>query len=177
MLGTAATWAQGRDALPKRFIQIDSNLYRGAQPSAEGFRALAEQGIKTVIDLRAERDEIRDEQRLVEAAGMKFVSIPVGGSSTPADAQVAQFFSVIDDPASGPVFFHCKRGADRTGTMAAIYRIRRQGWDVDRAISEAKNVGMHWYFVNMRSYIRSYAERNQSRAAQVAAPKGYAPAF
>jgi protein tyrosine phosphatase (PTP) superfamily phosphohydrolase (DUF442 family) len=70
-----------------------------------------------------------DERALVEALGMTDVQIPVSfgwlGGDLPEQA-VARFFEIVDDPARGPIFFHCKRGADRTGAFAALYRIVRQ---------------------------------------------------
>jgi len=36
----------------KNFYQVDQHVYRGAQPSNEGFQYLAKLGVKTVIDLR-----------------------------------------------------------------------------------------------------------------------------
>lgn len=35
-----------------------------------------------------------------------------------------------------PVFVHCQRGADHTGTMCAIYRIVVQGWEKNEPIEE-----------------------------------------
>ena len=44
----------------ENFKQVDSQLYRGAQPSKEGFQELAELGIKTVVDFAAaRRDRIK----------------------------------------------------------------------------------------------------------------------
>src|SRR5258706_9038328 len=43
------------------FYQVSTNLYRGAQPTAEGMRQLKAMGIKTVINLRAfhsDKDEV-----------------------------------------------------------------------------------------------------------------------
>ena len=34
------------------FYQVDEHVYRGAQPTTEGFEYLAKIGVKTVLDLR-----------------------------------------------------------------------------------------------------------------------------
>src|SRR5579859_3850375 len=58
----------------QNFHQVSERIYRGAQPTPEGFRALAQMGIKTVVDLRREPEQFQAEQRIVEALGMKFLS-------------------------------------------------------------------------------------------------------
>jgi len=57
------------------------------------------------------------------------------------------------------VFVHCKRGADRTGTIIGCYRIAHEGWTADRALSEAKQYGMSWLERGMREYISDYHRR------------------
>ena len=109
-------------AIPN-FHQVDASLYRGAQPAPREFRSLARLGIKTVLDLRDEQSHTRAEERLVKAAGMNYVSLPLNGMLAPTDQQISRALAVISDPANGPVFVHCRRGADRTGTVIACYRV------------------------------------------------------
>ena len=40
----------------ENFDQVDAHVYRGAQPTDEGFRYLAKLGVKTIIDLREADD-------------------------------------------------------------------------------------------------------------------------
>ena len=39
-----------------------------------------------------------------------------------------------------PSYIHCLHGKDRTGTAAALYRIKHDNWDVDKALEEAKQI-------------------------------------
>jgi protein tyrosine/serine phosphatase len=48
---------------------------------------------------------------------------------------------VINDPARQPVLVHCEKGADRTGTVVAAYRVVVQGMSVAAAVAEAKSFG------------------------------------
>jgi tyrosine-protein phosphatase SIW14 len=138
------------------FHQINERLYRGAQPTSEGFQSLAKLGIKTVIDLR-ERDSRSDAEKLVvEKDGMRYVNIPFAGLSAPSDEQVAQVLSLFADPASGPVFIHCLRGADRTGTVVACYRVIHDHWKNQDALAEARSNGMSWLERGMQHYVLSY---------------------
>src|SRR5216684_1286275 len=99
------------------FHQVNSQVYRGAQPSKEGFANLAKLGITTVIDLREAGDRSIEESQIVKAAGMRYISVPMKGLSAPSPADVDKVLNVLNDPTAGPVFVHCRRGADRTGTV------------------------------------------------------------
>ena len=141
-------------ALPN-FHQVDNHLFRGAQPSAPEFQTLAHMGIKTVLDLR-EESHASGEQRIVEAAGMRYISLPMHGMEAPSDQQIARALAVIEDAGNGPVFVHCRRGADRTGTVIACYRISHDGWRNEQALREARSFGMSWIERGMRSYVLHY---------------------
>jgi protein tyrosine/serine phosphatase len=54
---------------------------------------------------------------------------------------------------SDPVFVHCRRGKDRTGTVIACYRIQHDGWTNIHALEEAKSHGMSFAERSMRAYI------------------------
>ena len=156
-------WAAGADAqgIPN-FHQVNKNLFRGGQPTGEGWKHLAKLGVKTVIDLRRENEKgthsIKAESRAVEAAGMRYVSIPMQGIVAPSEEQISKAMSLLES--GEPVFVHCREGKDRTGTVIACYRIKNEGWQNHRALKEAKARGMHWVEIGMKSYISSY------RAAQ-----------
>lgn len=157
-----------------RFSILSDGLYRGGQPSADGFRFLKQKGIKTVINLRAEDNR---ESKIVEALGMNYVQIPVDEvrpwSQLPPSA-IAKYFELINNPANYPIFFHCKRGADRTGAFAAMYRMAIQGWTAQKAYIEARNIGMRWYYGGLKAQIYDFhppADRAQLQPTMQQAPK------
>ena len=136
--------------------KVSDKLYRSAQPTAEGMTNLVALGIKTVVNLRdnhSDSDEIGDlplKARRIEifTANMK-------------DKYVDEFLSIVDDTNAVPVLVHCQHGADRTGTMCAMYRILREGWTADDAIDEMKNGGFGYHSVwgNLPRFIRKSAEK------------------
>jgi tyrosine-protein phosphatase SIW14 len=138
------------------FHQVNERLYRGAQPNAEGIRSLAALGVKTVIDLRGEGGRAAGERKVVEGAGMRYVAFPLSSTSAPSETQISKLLALLNDASSGPVFVHCRRGADRTGTVIAIYRIAHDGWDNRKALDEAVADGMSWIEVGMRHFIMRY---------------------
>jgi tyrosine-protein phosphatase SIW14 len=136
------------------FHQVSEHIYRGGQPSNEAWQGLAKLGVKTVIDLRRENEHpTAAEARAVEAAGMQYVNIPMNGIVAPTDEQITKVLALFE---SGPVFVHCRRGADRTGTVVACYRMRHDGWDNQKAFKEAKTLGMSWMEFGMKQYIMAY---------------------
>jgi protein tyrosine/serine phosphatase len=118
------------------FGAINDNYYRGAQPKGDDYRDLAALGVKTVIDLT--KDGRDDEQGFVEAAGMKFHRIPLTTTDRPSDAAIAEFLSIVNDPANQPVYVHCQGGRHRTGTMTAVYRMTQDHWTAAQAYDEMK---------------------------------------
>jgi protein tyrosine/serine phosphatase len=138
-----------------RFQMITAGLYRGGQPGHDGFEFLKNNGIKTVINLRTENN---DEEVIVKKLGMNYVHIPISiimWSKIP-DSAIDQYFKVLSDPANYPIFFHCRRGADRTGALAGFYRIAYQGWEPSKAYSEARSIGMRWWFPAIKQQIQDF---------------------
>src|ERR1700680_4760005 len=136
------------------FHQVNDRIYRGAQPTLEGFQALAKMGVKTVVDLRREEPQIRGERRIVEALGMKFLSVPMT-LGAPTDEQISRVMQELNSNA-GPVFVHCHGGRDRTGTVIACYRKTHDAWESKKALDEANLAGMR-KDSGMRKYVRKVA--------------------
>jgi tyrosine-protein phosphatase SIW14 len=141
------------------FYKVDEHVFRGAQPTDEGFQYLAKIGVKTVIDLRGAGEGRRNEEAVVTGAGMKYVNIPMTGLTPPTDTEITKILGMLEDSASGPVFVHCQRGADRTGAVIASYRIEHDGWDNARALKEAMANGMSFFQLPRQSFIRNFQAR------------------
>jgi uncharacterized protein (TIGR01244 family) len=150
------------------FHQVNEHIYRGAQPTTAGFQSLAKLGVKTIIDLRETDGRSALEKKAVEANGMRYINIPLRGMSAPSPADVEKILALFNDNSAGPVFVHCRRGADRTGTVVACYRIAHDGWDNAKALSEAKANGMRWVEMAMERYVMKYRAPSAAVAAATA---------
>jgi tyrosine-protein phosphatase SIW14 len=136
---------------------VNEHVLRGGQPNDDGFKSLAQRGVKTVVDLRwVDEHSIPHEKQIVEANGMRFVSVPMKGFSAPKEEQVLKALSVLEDSESWPVFVHCRRGSDRTGTILACYRISHDHWDNQKALGEAKSYGFSMFEKAMRGFIERF---------------------
>jgi len=142
----------------KNFGQMDDILYRGGQPSESDYKALASIGIKTIVDLRNDYESFA--KSAAEAAGLKYYNIPMNGVSAPSDEDVAQFLKIVNDPASGKVYMHCKAGIHRTGAMGAVYRISHDGWDYDKTFAEMKNYQFSagLFHGGLQKFVKRYSE-------------------
>lgn len=140
-----------KSALP-RFHKVNDGLYRGGMPKKEGFRFLKKMGVKTVVNFRNDNDE----QALVENLGMQYVHLPMTAAWGISDYSIQEFFKIAGNPESQPVFVHCQRGADRTGAMIAFYRIAFDNWGPERAYREARDIGLHWLYKNLKKRILEF---------------------
>jgi tyrosine-protein phosphatase SIW14 len=142
------------------FHQVNEGVYRGAQPTSQGFENLARLGVKTVVDLRVAGEHSQaGEKRRVEKLGMRYVSMPIRKLVAPTDAQVTALLELLMDPSASPVFIHCRRGADRTGAVIACYRMAHDHWDSKSALREARQYGMRWYQFALQKYVVRYQPR------------------
>lgn len=153
LLLAAPLFAQ--DANP-RVYRVDDNVYRGKQPSKQDIPKLAGMGIRTVLDLRERFEHKAWERGAVEAAGMQYVRIGLPGTLEPTEHEIDRILAVLEDPTRGPVFIHCRRGADRTGLVIACYRIAHDHWTNAQALTEAREQGLSRFEILMRRYIEHF---------------------
>ncbi len=153
----------------KNFGQMDDRFYRGARPKADDYPALAALGINTVIDLTDNSREY--EQPAVEAAGLRYVNIPMVDKSYPSLDQVNQFLKVVADPSTGKFYLHCAGGRHRTGVMGAVYRFHHDQWNLEQVMAEMDQYDFNsgWGHGKQKEFVKDYWEQFQSKQANAAA--------
>ncbi|MEM7048154.1 MAG: dual specificity protein phosphatase family protein [Acidobacteriota bacterium] len=130
--------------------RVSATLYRSAQPSAEGMANLENLGVATVVNLRSfssDRDEL-------EGTGLAYEHIYMKAWH-PERKEVVRFLRIVTNARRTPVLVHCKHGADRTGTMVALYRIVVEGWSKEEALKEMTTggFGFHRIWSNLPRWI------------------------
>lgn len=133
------------------FHKVSDDLYRGAQPTKEGMEELKKLGIKTIINLRSDHSD-EDELKGID---LSYKEIPMTAAKPQVEDMIS-FLNIVTDSNNTPVFVHCRYGADRTGTICALYRIAVQGWSKDEAIQEMTKggFGFHSIWGNLPDFIR-----------------------
>jgi protein tyrosine/serine phosphatase len=137
---------------------VPAKLYRSGQLTAYGLeQAIAQYGIRTVINLRGEEPDPdlgggQGEREFCAAHGVRYVHLgvhperddlfPTGEHpERPLPPFVQEFLNTMDDPANCPVLIHCAGGKHRTGLLAASYRIVNQDYSAAQASAEMMSYG------------------------------------
>lgn len=153
----------------KNFGQMDDRFFRGARPKDEDYPALAALGVKTIIDLTDNSMEY--EKPAVEAAGLRYVNIPMVDKSAPRMDQINEFLKVVDDPETGKFFVHCAGGRHRTGVVGAVYRFHVDNWNLDQVVAEMEQYEFNSGFGHgkQKDFVKDYWDQFQAKQTAAAA--------
>ena len=147
------------DAPIRNFLKVSPEFCTGGQPRPEHFATLKADGVKAVLNLRTPGEHrAEEEQAAVAQAGLKYFNVPVVYTS-PQDAQVDEFLRLTDDPANRPIFIHCT-AAIRVGAFWLIRRVQRDGWAWDKALEEARSVGLK-NAPHLEEFARKYVDTHK----------------
>jgi tyrosine-protein phosphatase SIW14 len=166
-----ATAVEGTSVV--NLYRIEDGLYRGAQPTADGFKELAALGVKCVLDVAGGAGDAA----LVEGGALKLFHVPMTAFGL-RDDRVLEALRIMADPQNRPLLIHCQHGADRTGAMVALYRVLFQGWTPEKAVLEMNRGGYHHssLFRNLETYVLKADAAALRRKLGIAGPPPEAPA-
>jgi uncharacterized protein (TIGR01244 family) len=135
-----------KETLPgvTNYAHIETTVACAGATTPDAIAGIKQLGYKSVINLREASEQganIDAEQAAAKAAGINFIHIPMN-SANPDPAIVPVFLKAVTDPANVPAFIHCASG-NRASAMWAIKRVEVDHWDLDRALAEATELGIH----------------------------------
>jgi protein tyrosine/serine phosphatase len=130
-----AEWAQPVEAQFNLF-RMSPTLYRSALPSPSAVPLLNDLHVVTVINFLPDADS-----DWLSAPGIKQVQLPYRTNHVDDSDVLKALRAIQSAEADGPVLMHCKHGSDRTGLMAAMYRVVVQGWSKEQALKEMTEGG------------------------------------
>ena len=141
------TWATPIiNAELENFYKVSDKLYRSEQPDKAAFQQFQSMGIYSVLNLR-KRHSDRNEARKTK---IKLHHLRLSARNLTQE-HIFQALKIIHQSDS-PILIHCWHGSDRTGVVAAAYRMVFQDWSAVEAIDEFKNGGYgyhEWAFPNL----------------------------
>lgn len=137
--------------VPKLFI-VEPNFYRSPQPTEEGFRALVtRKGLRSVVNLRATHLD----NGLTQGLALRLFDFGMPAWHIEREDVVGALRALRTETRMGPTLLHCTLGADRTGLVAALYRMIYQGWSKEDALEEMEHggFGFHDIWINIPQFI------------------------
>ena len=146
-------------------LKISDKVTVGPQPSEAELSALAEQGFKTVVNLRTAGEPDQPlppelEGLKVRNAGMNYLHIPVSGADMRID-QVDRFGEELH-ALPGPAYVHC-RGGTRAAIFALLDEAEREGWTSDETLHRMADCGSACNTPQAQECVRGYL-RTRRRA-------------
>jgi uncharacterized protein (TIGR01244 family) len=109
------------------------------EPSA--MKQLASMGFASVISLRLGDEEGMDvdaSRQAAQSAGIRYLHLPFDPENL-APGEIQRVLDAAADPVNHPVYFHCS-SATRVGAVWMIGRVLRDGWEIDAAQAEARQI-------------------------------------
>jgi len=162
---------------PPRFgAVVPGSIYRSKQPTASQLgRLVREKGIRTIVRFRtssslASDPTVNEETRFAAQNGLKLFDLVF--EDAPPEESVRKLLEILDDETNHPVLLHCNRGVVRTGAAVAVYRMERDGWSPERALSEmlSHGFGGHIYAgsksLSVLVFVASYRPKHPTPRAR-----------
>ena len=118
----------------------EKGVMAAAQPTGEQLQVLAEEGYRTVIDLRPPGEPRGyDEVEAAKANGLTYVNIPVTLESLD-QATIDRFLETLEK-AEKPVLLHCAT-ANRVGALWYAYLVEKKGTPPAEALEKSRAIGL-----------------------------------
>ncbi|HEY7797673.1 MAG TPA: sulfur transferase domain-containing protein [Hyphomonadaceae bacterium] len=134
-----------------QFVIADAGpLYIAGQPSEAALRDMVAKGIKTIVNLRTQREMDNrqqvpyDEAALAKELGVSYVHIPLGGPDTPYTPEAVEKFAKAFESANSKVLLHCTV-AWRASHMWAAYLVKYKGFTVEEAKRHGTAINLGGY--------------------------------
>lgn len=141
-------------------VHRTGDLYFAGQFGPDDVAALVERGIERVITLRTPGEVDWDERAALEAAGIELLEIPLRAPDTFTDDAFSALRSQLSHR-TAPMLVHCG-SANRVGGLWIPYRVLDQGVPLERAVAEARTIGLRTPGYEQRA--RAYVARQLARA-------------
>ena len=122
--------------------KINDAFSAGGQPTPEDLKQLADEGFRSVVNLRDpnEAGALPDEQQQAEAAGLQYVNIPL--KSTEANPELTAKVIAEVEQLPTPVYFHCGVGG-RASAAALITFATQQKLNHEAVLAKAEELGIN----------------------------------
>jgi uncharacterized protein (TIGR01244 family) len=145
MFATTASAQVQKSTVPgiTNFSKVETTIACGGATSAAAVPELKKMGYVSIINLRLPSEqgaEVDAEMAAAKANSINYIALPFNTAS-PDPAVVDKFIAAVTTPANQPAFIHCA-SANRVGALWAVKRMLVDGWDEEKAMTEAAAIGL-----------------------------------
>lgn len=155
------------------FEKIAPGVYRSNHPDHKRFKAYADLGVKSVLNLRgvAKQPHYLFEEESCAKLGLELITVHFSARQAPRRDRLLELIEVFKT-IPRPFLIHCKSGADRTGLVAGLYLMLHEGKSVDAARAQLSFRYLHIRRSStgiLDHFFDVYAERNAQSPIDIAA--------
>ena len=137
-MGAKLFMSQNSDRLSEilNFLQISDKIATAGQPTVKQFRAIADAGYETVINLALPTSDgaIANEAQLVQSLGMEYIAIPVNWE-WPTMTDLEEFLRVMEQRQRQKIFVHCAKNM-RVSVFVYLYRCLHLNCEHEQALAD-----------------------------------------
>lgn len=113
----------------------------GVPATPEGYRALADAGFRTFVDLRGDAEVKPETRAAAESAGLVYERIPIAGDADLDLGTARRLHALLEDPAHLPVVLACASG-NRVGALMAVEAFWLRGEKPEPALELGRSAGL-----------------------------------
>ncbi|MBD2614912.1 phosphatase [Nostoc punctiforme FACHB-252] len=134
--------------------KVSDEYSAGGQPTPETLKQLADEGYKSVVNLRSldEVGALADEQQQAQAVGLEYVNVPLKPSQT-NDNSTAKILSELQQLPT-PVYFHCGAGG-RASALALIAFATQHQLNRQQVLAKAKELDINPEQVHLKQFLEN----------------------
>lgn len=146
--------------------KLGTKAWRSAQPAPHDVAKMKRLGVKTIVNLRGEREMSGSYWLEVEACrrhGIKLESCAVRSRAAPT-AEELHAVRAMFERVEYPVLLHCKSGADRAGLVSVLYMHLVEGQPIEEAVKQLSLRFGHFKQADtgvLDHFFATYIEANQ----------------
>ncbi len=118
------------------FHLVTPGVWRSSQPDSNALAKMKYHGLKTIINLRGDKQNEIEEKKLADDLGLKFYSFPMDSRKEQDPEYLEEILEAVTDSANQPVLVHCLGGKDRTGLIIGLYKKQYLNIPVDEIEKE-----------------------------------------
>jgi uncharacterized protein (TIGR01244 family) len=125
------------------FSRVETTIACAGATSPAAVADVKRLGYASIINLRQANEQgadVEGEEAAAKAANITYIHLPFNAQN-PDTAVVDKFIAAVSAPANQPAFVHCA-SANRAAALWMAKRMLVDGWDADRASTEAAALGL-----------------------------------